>query len=461
MFRYFFTILTVALFTAISALAMASESTWPAGDWRGTLNAGGQELGIVYHLQVDDDQASGTMDVPAQGAMGLPLPAVETEGDRLTIKMPLPGQARFEGSRAGDAIKGTFSQAGQSFPLTLERAVSAAPPKRPQEPSEPLPYRSEAVSFEGAGEIRLAGTLTRPEGSGPFPGVVLVAGAGPHDRDGTFMNHRPLLVLADYLTRAGFSVLRFDERGIGESAGEFASASGEALAGDIAAAIETLRQQEDSDPARIGLLAHSEGGRTAALAIAAHESIDFLVMLGAPARPGIEALRAQAERSANPIAGLQAAMAEAALEIKPGESTDRPLREAASEFMETLPDEQRAALSGQAQTIVDQLVQGLSQPQARFSLAFDPRPALEDADIPVLALYGGKDRQIDAAGAEQAWRAALESDATIETLPNLNHFFQEADTGAPSEYASIEQTIAPAALARIVDWLISLTGGAQ
>ncbi|MCA1780238.1 MAG: hypothetical protein LC637_12910, partial [Xanthomonadaceae bacterium] len=228
MFRYFFTILTVALFTAISALAMASESTWPAGDWRGTLNAGGQELGIVYHLQVDDDQASGTMDVPAQGAMGLPLPAVETEGDRLTIKMPLPGQARFEGSRAGDAIKGTFSQAGQSFPLTLERAVSAAPPKRPQEPSEPLPYRSEAVSFEGAGEIRLAGTLTRPEGSGPFPGVVLVAGAGPHDRDGTFMNHRPLLVLADYLTRAGFSVLRFDERGIGESAGEFASASGEA-----------------------------------------------------------------------------------------------------------------------------------------------------------------------------------------------------------------------------------------
>ena len=134
------------------------------------------------------------------------------------------------------------------------------PPKRPQEPSEPLPYRSEAVSFEGAGENRLAGTLTRPEGSGPFPGVVLVAGAGPHDRDGSFMNHRPLLVLADYLTRAGFSVLRFDERGVGGSAGEFASASGEALAGDIAAAVETLRRQEDSDPARIGLIAHSEGG---------------------------------------------------------------------------------------------------------------------------------------------------------------------------------------------------------
>ena len=461
MFRYCSSILTVALFAAISAPAMASEQGWPAGDWRGTLNVGGQELEIVYHLQVDDDEASGTMDVPAQGAMGLPLPAVETEGDRLTIEMPLPGQARFEGSRANEAIKGTFSQAGQSFPLTLERAVSAAPPKRPQEPSELLPYRSEAVSFKGAGEIRLAGTLTRPEGNGPFPGVVLVAGAGPHDRDGTFMNHRPLLVLADYLTRAGFSVLRFDERGIGESAGEFASATGEALAGDIAAAVETLRRQEDSDPGRIGLLAHSEGGRVAALAIETHESVDFLVMLGAPAQPGIEGLRAQAERSANPIAGLQATMAEAALQINPGASADEPLREAASGFLEALPDEQRAALSGQEQTIVDQLVQGLSQPQARFSLAFDPRPALKEAGIPVLALYGGKDRQIDAAGAEQAWRAALEINATIETLPNLNHFFQEADTGAPSEYASIEQTIAPAALVRIVAWLSSLTGDAQ
>ena len=345
--------------------------------------------------------------------------------------------------------------------VALFTAVFAAPPNRPQEPSEPLPYRSEAISFEGAGEIRLAGTLTRPEGSGPFPGVVLVAGAGPHDRDGSFMGHRPLLVLADYLTRAGFAVLRFDERGIGKSAGEFPSAAGETLAGDIAAAVETLRQEEDSDPARIGLLAHSEGGRIAARAIATHASVDFMVMLGAPARPGIEGLRAQAERSANPLAGLQAAMAEAALQIKSAGNADKLLREAASGYMETLPDEQRAALSGQAQTIVDQLVQGLSQPQARFSLAFDPRPALTDAGIPVLALYGGKDRQIDAAGAEQAWRAALESDATIETLPNLNHFFQEADTGAPSEYASIEQTIAPAALARIVDWLTSLTGGAQ
>ena len=181
-------------------------------------------------------------------------------------------------------------------------------------------------------------------------------------------------------------------------------------------------------------------------------------MLGAPARPGIEGLRAQAARSANPIAGLQATMAEAALQIKPGESADEPLRKAASGFLEALPDEQRAALSGQAQTVVDQLVQGLSQPQARFSLAFDPRSALNDAGIPVLALYGGKDRQIDAGGAEQAWRGALESDATIETLSGLNHFFQEAETGAPSEYTAIEQTIAPQVIKKIVEWLAATIG---
>lgn len=319
-----------------------------------------------------------------------------------------------------------------------------------------MPYRVDDVIFEGAGATRLVGTLTRPATAGPLPGIVLVAGAGPHDRDGAFMDHRPLLVLADRLTRAGFAVLRFDERGVGDSAGDFASATGRMLAGDTGAGVDFLGQQDGVDADRVGLIAHSEGGRLAALAVGEHEAGDFVVLLGAPARPGIEDLRAQAKRSPNPVTGLQAAMAEAALESEAGNS----LREAAHAYLEQLPDQQRAAFGGREAAIVDRLVQGLSQAQARFSLSFDPRPALRQAGVPVLALFGDRDRQIDAAGAARAWRE-VGGGVEVQILTGLNHFLQEAETGARLEYATIEQTIAPFALATINDWLKRLTGGVQ
>jgi len=460
MLKFFMQTAAALLCAAFAMAASSAESTGPAGNWHGTLDLGAQQLEIVFVIEADGDAWSGTMDVPAQGATGLPLQSVRVDGDRLTIEMPLAGSARFEGSRRGETIDGTFSQGGQSFPLTLTRSPRAAAPRRPQEPEDPLPYRVDEVFFEGAGATRLAGTLTLPDSARQVPGVVLVAGAGPHDRDGTFMNHRPLLVLADRLTRAGFAVLRFDERGVGESGGEFASATGQVLAGDIAAGADFLAQHDRVDADRVGLIAHSEGGRLAALAVGEHEAGDFIALLGAPARPGIDDLREQARRASNPVAGLQAAMAETALENEPGVDAGDTLREAAQAYLEQLPDEQRAAFGGGEAPLVDQLVQGLSQAQSKFTLAFDPRPALRQAGIPVIALFGDRDRQIDAAGAARAWREAGGS-VEVQVLAGLNHFFQQAETGAPSEYATIEQTIAPVALATIDDWLKQLTGGVQ
>jgi len=456
MLKFFMQTAAALLCAAFAMAASSAESTGPAGNWHGTLDLGAQQLEIVFVIEADGDVWSGTMDVPAQGATGLPLQSVSVDGDRLTIEMPLAGSARFEGSRRGETIEGSFSQAGQSFPLALTQAPRAPAPRRPQEPEDPVPYQVDEVFFEGAGATRLAGTLTRPDSAGPLPGTVLVAGAGPHDRDGTFMNHRPLLVLADRLTRAGFAVLRFDERGVGDSAGDFASATGPMLAGDIAAGVDFLGRDDRVAADRVGLIAHSEGGRLAALAVAEHRAGDFVVLLGAPARPGIEDLREQAKRSGNPIAGLQAAMAETALANEPGGA----LREAAHAYLEKLDDQQRAAFGGREAAIVDQLVQGLSQAQLMFSLAYDPRPALQQAGVPVLALFGDRDRQIDAAGAARAWREAPGS-VEVQVLAGLNHFFQQAETGAPSEYATIEQTLAPLALAKIVDWLKQVNGGAQ
>jgi len=453
--------MTIAMILVLGTTGLLAESSteWPAGDWRGVLDLGERQLEIVYHLEAGGSTLGGSMDVPAQGAMGLPLRSVSVDGERLVIEMPMGGDARFAGSLSGDTVKGTFAQAGQSFPMTLERADEPQPPARPQEPDGPLPYRVEEVLFESLDGIQLAGTLTRPYSTGPFPGVVLVAGAGPHDRDGTFMNHRPLLVLADHLTRAGFAVLRFDERGVGESGGEFAPATANQLAGDIASAVQTLREHESVEGEQVGMIAHSEGGRIGALALAARGASDFVVLLGAPARPGVDALRAQTAQSPNPIVGLQAAMAEAVLELDAGTDAEPALRRAGEEMLAGLGAAQRKAFGGREEMVVNQLVQALGQPQARFSLSFDPRPAMRQASVPVLALYGDKDRQIDAAGAARALQAALGEQATVQTLTGLNHFFQTAGTGAPSEYATIEQTIEPEVMDIIAAWLESTTAG--
>ncbi|GAB4114438.1 MAG: alpha/beta hydrolase [Wenzhouxiangellaceae bacterium] len=450
----------VAMILALSAAGLRAETPaeWPAGDWKGTLQAGQQQLEMVYHLATGPDgDWTGSMDVPAQGAMGLPLQSIEISDTSITITiaMPLPGEASYEGTwnSAEQRIDGRFSQAGQSFPLVLERTQGeVAGPVRPQEPKAPLPYRSEVVTLPNAG-TSLAGTLTLPDEQSSFPGIVLVAGAGPHDRDGTFMNHRPLLVLADHLTRAGFAVLRFDERGIGNSEGEFAGATADQLAGDIAAAAQFLRGHESVDAGKITIIAHSEGGRLSALAIETHQAANGLVLLGAPARPGIEGLRSEAGQSSSPIAGLQLAVAEAALGVEVGADARPAMRAAAEQSLAALEPQQRAAFGGQEDAVVGQLVQAIGQPQAQFSLRFDPRPALKSAAIPVLVLYGDKDRQIDARGEAQAWRDALGDGVDVTMLAGLNHFFQQANTGAATEYASIEQTISPTALKTIVEWL--------
>lgn len=450
--------MSVAVILALNAVTLRADTPaeWPAGNWTGTLQAGKQQLEMVYHLATGPDgEWTGSMDVPAQGAMGLPLQSIEISDTSIRISMPLPGDPTYQGKwqAAEQRIDGRFSQSGQSFPLVLERTQDeVASPVRPQEPKAPLPYRSEAIAFSNAG-TSLAGTLTLPDEPAPFPGIVLVAGAGPHDRDGTFMNHRPLLVLADHLTRAGFAVLRFDERGIGESEGEFAAATAEQLAGDIAAAAQLLRRHQAVSLDQVVIVAHSEGGRLSALASETHDAANGLVFLAAPARPGIIGLRSESAQSSSPILSLQLAIAEAALEADDAADAKMDMRAAGEQALAALEPEQRSAFGEQEDTIVDQLVQAIGQPQARFSLGFDPRPGLKSSGIPVLALYGDKDQQIDASGEARAWRDALGDAADVKMLAGLNHFFQEANTGAATEYASIEQTISPTALIIIVKWL--------
>jgi len=428
------------------------------GGWAGTLDAAGTELRLVFHIVLDQSgDLSGTMDSPDQGAYGLRLSTVSNEAGAVVFAIAsLGGEYTGRMSEDGTAIDGQWTQGGMSFPLHLERADEAAlAPERPQEPRPPFPYAAEDVTFDNpeAG-IRLAGTLTIPPGGGPHAAVVLITGSGPQDRDETVFGHRPFLVLADHLTRRGIAVLRYDDRGVGESTGDFATATTPDFASDALAAVSYLKTRPEIDPRRVGLLGHSEGAIVVPIAANRSEDVAFAVLLASPGVNGRELLVMQA-KAINRAAGLpeavvqqRSALQTRLLDVVSSGGADSVAARQAREILAAagLTDE---AAAGQ--------VRALLSPWMKHFLVYDPLPELRRLSIPVLVLNGEKDTQVPAAEnlglVEDALREGGNTDVTAEVLPGLNHLFQTAETGSPTEYAGIEETMSPAALEMIGDWV--------
>ncbi len=443
------------------------------GTWEGTLSVQGTELRIVFHLEASGDGTlTGTMDSPDQGALGIPLSAVTVEGREVTLSVAVAqGEYRGTLSESGDAIAGTWSQGPASLPLEVRRTSGAAEgPARPQMPEPPFPYRTLDVTFpnRGAG-IELAGTLTLPEGAGPFPGAVLVSGSGPQDRDETLLGHKPFLVLADHLTREGIAVLRFDDRGVGASGGDFASATSEDFTADALAALSFLRARPEVASDRVGIVGHSEGGLIAPMAANRSADVAFVVMLAGPGVTGIEILEAQG-RLINRSMGTPPEIVELNARIQRGLAdvvAAEPDPETAEEEMRRVLEREIAGLSPElraaaGERLGDETIRAtiaqFNSPWFRFFLRHDPRPELERVGAPVLSLIGEKDLQVPPGLNGPEIEAALSRggnpDATVRTLPGLNHLFQEADTGAPAEYARIEETMSPALLEAVTVWIL-------
>jgi uncharacterized protein len=443
-----------------------------AGSWRGVLDVPGPTgLTLVVHLEAGDPYTA-TLDSPAQGAMGIPVQEVEIEGDRITLRLPGIG-AHYEGVRVGpDRIEGAWTQGGATFSLDLERTEegSALPP-RPQEPIPPFPYQVEEVVFpnEGAG-IRLAGTLTHPTDGGPFAAAILITGSGPQDRDEALMGHRPFLVLADHLTRAGIAVLRVDDRGVAESEGDFASATSRDFATDVEAALDFLLDHPAIDPTRIGLIGHSEGGLIAPMVANARDEVAYIVLLAGPGLAGHELLGLQG-RAILEAGGVPPELVEISARLQ-RELFDHALADGddfdaiLSEFLAEISTEERAQLgipAGSEEAWKAAQASAIRTPWMREFLRHDPRDDLERVQVPVLALIGSLDLQVppaeNLAEIEAALARAGNEEVTLMELPGLNHLFQTATTGHPSEYASIEETLAPEALDAISSWLIERFGG--
>ena len=300
--------------------------------------------------------------------------------------------------------------------------------------------------------MRLAGTLTVPPGPGPFPAVVLITGSGPQDRDETLLGHKPFLVLADALTRRGVAVLRYDDRGTAQSTGQFNTALERDFVDDAAAALDWLRGQPKIDPARVGLLGHSEGGLIAPRVATTHPGVAFVALLAGPGVPGLQVMQVQ-RRAVLKAMGLPEAMIEPRCKV--GDAVDAAVMAAPTTEAAKVEARQLLVASGLPGPAVDAQLGMLASPWYRDFLAHDPRPALQALHVPVLAVNGSVDVQVVASQNLPVIRDALADNpqATVMALPGLNHLFQTSATGDPGEYGRLEETMSPKALAVIVDWI--------
>lgn len=451
---------------ARQAPAVAAPS--PAGPWTGAIVMPNSRLGIDITLATNASKEwSGTIDITVQGLRGAKLTNVVVDGRRISFAMVgIPGDPTFMGTLSddGQGISGTFTQGGATLPFELKRGVRVL--ARPQEPKAPFPYRSEEVSFRNAkADVRLAGTLTLPQGAGRFPAVLLISGSGPQDRDCTIAGHKPFLLWADTLTRRGVAVLRVDDRGVGASERGTMNPTTADLAEDVRAGLAFLASRADIDAAKVGLIGHSEGANIAAMVAADTPAARFIVMLAGTGVRGDELLLQQvaaistAQGAPKPIVDWDLAMRRRVYDQILAEKDGKPDVAARRALVESVPPLPGVPDATVARQQADLLLSASSAPWVRYFLAYDPQASVSRVKVPVLTVNGERDLQIPARENVSALRTAIEAagnaNATIQVVPNLNHLLQTARTGLPEEYESIEETIAPGVLTLVTDWVLA------
>lgn len=432
------------------------------GNWLGTLDTGMGKLRLALHITNTDQGLTATMDSLDQGANGMPVTSMTRNGSSLKFAMKAIDGA-YDGTINADlqSFTGTWTQLGKSWPLTFARIKNAAELelKRPQNPVRPYPYKEMEVTYRNPkADIDLAATLTIPEGKGPFPAVLLMAGSGPHDRDETLMGHKPFLVLADYLTRKGIVVLRADKRGCGKSTGNYSLAVMADFASDGDAGVAYLKTRPEVDPKHIGLIGHSEGGVEAPMVAIHNPDVAFVVMMAGTGVKGDQILAAQQKL-------IEASMGKTPAEIEKDAVRQRAVFAILGKDEDDAEREKelRAALAGSVPDAqIGMQVRVINSPWFRDFVSYDPVPTLSKLACPVLAINGEKDLQVPPDQNLPAIRKALESAGNknfeVVEMPGLNHLFQDAKTGAIAEYSEIEETMSPVAMDKISSWILTQSG---
>ncbi len=446
----------IELILVVFLTALSIQAQDITGVWNGKLIVQGIQLRVVFNITKTDTGYNSTMDSPDQGAKGIPVNSTIFENSTLKLEVLMAG-INYEGTlNEENTIEGTLKQRGMSFPLILTKG-EVEEVRRPQEPTEPYPYYCEEVKFKNTKDnIELAGTLTLPEKTGKYPAVILITGSGPQNRDEELMGHKPFLVLADYLTKNGIAVLRYDDRGTAGSTGDFKTATTYDFAKDVESAVVYLQSRKEIDKHKIGLIGHSEGGIVAPIVASANKDVDFIVLMAGPSLRGDKLLLLQkrvietqmGESQQYIEAGQQ--MFAGAYNIILNENIDKELLpDTLSKYIDS---QNSAALPAEEKAV---MISQLSSPWMINFIRLDPVDYLSKVKCPVLAINGSKDIQVppkeNLAVMEDVFKG--KKNKKVKKLSGLNHLFQECETGAIIEYGTIEQTISPMALNEILYWI--------
>ena len=440
------------------------------GSWMGKMAVSALEMRIVFNISVvGQDSLVATLDSPDQGVKGIKLGKVTLTGTSINIQAPAMA-ADYTGTIKSDAlIEGTWTQSGQKFPVNLTKQTGEYVVNRPQEPIPPYPYLSEDVTFlnERAG-IKLAGTLTLPKGDGPFPAVILITGSGGQNRNEELLGHKPFLVIADYLTRKGFVVLRYDDRGIAKSQGDYATATTADLATDAIAAFNYLQTNKLIDKNGIGMMGHSEGSLIASICASQNSNIAFVISLAGPGQVGEKIINEQ-NVAISKLSGLPQGEIDLSLGI------NKKIYSIIKKEKNDIKAEEKVLAYYRKELVKRDtppadVEKGVAQlkatagagvyPWLRYFLTADPAANWVKVKCPVLALNGEKDTQVAWESNLSAIKTAVikggNNSVTTTHFPGLNHLFQNCTTGLPKEYGEIEQTFAPEVLENINGWLMKL-----
>ncbi len=430
------------------------------GTWYGTLKVQNNTIRINFNISKKDTTLITTMDSPDQGAFGIPTDKTRYKNNKIAIYLNAM-LVNFKGKLENDTIKGTFTQSGATFSLNLTKNISKAPKQksRLQDPKKPFPYISEDVVFTNkkANNIKLSGTLTLPKNVKNPIVVVLISGSGPQNRDEEIkqFNHRPFLVLSDFLTKNGIAVLRYDDRGIANSEGNFKTATTLDFATDTSSAIDYLKSRKDVNFSKIGLIGHSEGGLIAPIVASTRKDIDFIILLAGPGVDGGKILESQ-NRKISALSGVPESLIEAneirskkIHSILKNSKNTNEIKEKLTHLLEqdNLPENAKK-----------QLIDAYTDKWLIKFVQLNPQDYLQKVTCPILALNGSKDVQVlpklNLNGIKNATKNNKE--VTVVELNDLNHLFQPCVTGMVNEYATIEITFSPKAMQEILHWIQEL-----
>lgn len=452
------------IFAFFISLSLSAQDI--VGDWNGEIGGGKNKIQFIFHITNSDNGLAATMDIPARNLTGIKTQKTTFTNNQLHIDGKNFG-FEYKGTFRKDSmdIEGHFIEGPNQIPLNLSQGTIEVVEKkpRPQEPSKPYPYKEETVVFENTkDDVKLAGTLTLPLTDKKHPVAILITGSGPQNRDEEIFGHKPFLVLADHLTRLGIAVLRYDDRGVNESTGNFTEATTADFATDVESAIDYLKTRNDIDKSQIGLIGHSEGGIIAPMVAARSKDVDFMVLLAGTGVSGFETNLIQSVTLRNFPVPDEEAYKNFITEVLTISSADKDVEEVRKELTDYYDKspffEAMAGQSPQRDQILKGLVDARTTPWVRYFYHYNPADMIAQVRCPVLSINGTKDQQVVADVNQAGIRAALEKgknkDYQVIALEGLNHFFQTAETGAMNEYDDIEETFSPKALNIVSDWIL-------